>query len=31
MIAKLVGFTFGLQKKIRSKQYCEHWYEKAAR
>jgi glycosyltransferase involved in cell wall biosynthesis len=31
MIAKLVGFSFGLQKKIRSKQYCEHWYEKAAR
>ena len=31
MIAKLVGFTFGLQKKIRSKKYCEHWYEKAAR
>jgi glycosyltransferase involved in cell wall biosynthesis len=31
MITKLVGFTFGLQKKIRSKQYCEHWYEKAAR
>lgn len=31
MIAKLVGFGFGLQKKIRSKEYCEHWYEKAAR
>jgi glycosyltransferase involved in cell wall biosynthesis len=31
MIAKLIGFGFGLQKKIRSKQYCEHWYEKAAR
>ncbi len=31
MIAKLVGFSFGLQKKIRSKEYCEHWYEKAAR
>ena len=31
MITKLVGFGFGLQKKIRSKQYCEHWYDKAAR
>jgi glycosyltransferase involved in cell wall biosynthesis len=31
MIGKLVGFGFGLQKKIRSKEYCEHWYDKAAR
>lgn len=31
MIGKLAGFAFGLQKKIRSKEYCEHWYEKAAR
>jgi glycosyltransferase involved in cell wall biosynthesis len=31
MIAKLIGFGFGLQKKIRSKDYCEHWYDKAAR
>lgn len=31
MIGKLIGFGFGLQKKIRSKKYCEHWYEKAAR
>lgn len=31
MVAKLIGFGFGLQKKIRDKQYCEHWYEKAAR
>jgi glycosyltransferase involved in cell wall biosynthesis len=31
MITKLVGFGFGLQKKIRSKEYCEHWYDKAAR
>jgi glycosyltransferase involved in cell wall biosynthesis len=31
MLAKLIGFGFGLQKKIRSKEYCEHWYEKAAR
>jgi glycosyltransferase involved in cell wall biosynthesis len=31
MIAKLVGFGFGLQRKIRSKEYCEHWYDKAAR
>lgn len=31
MIVKLVGFAFGLQRKIRSKEYCEHWYEKAAR
>jgi len=31
MIGKLLGFAFGLQKKIRSKEYCEHWYEKAAR
>ena len=31
MIAKLIGFGFGLQRKIRSKEYCEHWYEKAAR
>ncbi len=31
MIVKLVGFGFGLQKRIRSKEYCEHWYEKAAR
>jgi len=31
MIAKLIGFGFGLQKKIRDKKYCEHWYGKAAR
>ena len=31
MLAKLIGFAFGLQKKIRSKEYCEHWYSKAAR
>ena len=31
MIGKLLGVAFGLQKKIRSKEYCEHWYEKAAR
>ncbi len=31
MIGKLLGFAFGLQRKIRSKEYCEHWYEKAAR
>ncbi len=31
MLLKLIGFSFGLQKKIRSKEYCEHWYEKAAR
>jgi glycosyltransferase involved in cell wall biosynthesis len=31
MIAKLLGFAFGLQKKIRSKEYCAHWYDKAAR
>jgi hypothetical protein len=31
MLAKLIGFGFGLQKKIRSKEYCEHWYDKAAR
>jgi glycosyltransferase involved in cell wall biosynthesis len=31
MIVKLLGFGFGLQKKIRSKEYCEHWYDKAAR
>jgi len=31
MLKKLVGFGFGLQKKIRSKTYCEHWYDKAAR
>jgi glycosyltransferase involved in cell wall biosynthesis len=31
MISKLVGFGFGLQGKIRSKEYCEHWYDKAAR
>ncbi len=31
MLAKLIGFSFGLQKKIRSKEYCEHWYDKAAR
>jgi len=31
MLAKLIGFGFGLQKKIRSKEYCEHWYNKAAR
>ena len=31
MLTKLIGFGFGLQKKIRSKEYCEHWYEKAAR
>lgn len=31
MLKKLIGFGFGLQKKIRSKEYCEHWYDKAAR
>jgi glycosyltransferase involved in cell wall biosynthesis len=31
LFAKMIGFGFGLQKKIRSKEYCEHWYEKAAR
>lgn len=31
MIAKLIGFAFGLQKKIRDKNYCEHWYARAAR
>lgn len=31
MLGKLIGFGFGLQKKIRSKKYCAHWYEKAAR
>ena len=31
MLAKLIGFGFGLQKKIRDKKYCEHWYSKAAR
>jgi glycosyltransferase involved in cell wall biosynthesis len=31
MLGKLIGFAFGLQRKIRSKEYCEHWYDKAAR
>jgi len=31
LFVKLIGFGFGLQKKIRSKDYCEHWYDKAAR
>ena len=31
MLGKLIGFGFGLQKKIRSKEYCKHWYGKAAR
>jgi glycosyltransferase involved in cell wall biosynthesis len=31
MLTKLIGFGFGLQRKIRSKEYCEHWYDKAAR
>ena len=31
LLGKLIGFGFGLQKKIRSKRYCEHWYDKAAR
>jgi glycosyltransferase involved in cell wall biosynthesis len=31
LFVKMIGFVFGLQKKIRSKEYCEHWYEKAAR
>jgi glycosyltransferase involved in cell wall biosynthesis len=31
MLKKLIGFGFGLQRKIRSKEYCEHWYDKAAR
>jgi len=31
LFAKMIGFGFGLQKKIRNKDYCEHWYEKAAR
>jgi len=31
MIGKIIGFGFGLQKKIRNKKYCEHWYGKAAR
>ena len=31
LLGKLIGVGFGLQKKIRSKEYCEHWYSKAAR
>jgi len=31
MLKKLIGFGFGLQRKIRSREYCEHWYDKAAR
>jgi glycosyltransferase involved in cell wall biosynthesis len=31
MITKLIGFGIGMQRKIRSKEYCEHWYDKAAR
>lgn len=31
MLGKIIGFGFGLQKKIRNKKYCEHWYGKAAR
>lgn len=31
MLRKLVGFGFGLQRKIRDKEFCEHWYDKAAR
>ncbi len=31
LFSKMIGFGFGLQKKIRSKEYCEHWYSKAAR
>ncbi len=31
MIYKLIGFGFGMQKKLRNKEYCEHWYDKAAR
>ena len=31
LFMKMIGFGFGLQKKIRSKDYCEHWYDKAAR
>ena len=31
MLSKLIGFGFGLQTKIRSKEYCAHWYDKAAR
>jgi glycosyltransferase involved in cell wall biosynthesis len=31
MIRRLVGFGFGLQKKIRSKDYCRDWYDNAAR
>jgi glycosyltransferase involved in cell wall biosynthesis len=31
MIGTLIGFTFGLQKKIRSKAYCKHWYDRPAR
>jgi glycosyltransferase involved in cell wall biosynthesis len=31
LFVKMIGFGFGLQKKIRSKDYCEHWYDKAAR
>ncbi len=31
MLRRLVGFGFGLQKKIRSKEYCRDWYDNAAR
>jgi len=31
LFLKMIGFGFGLQRKIRSKEYCKHWYEKAAR
>ena len=31
MLWKLISFGIGLQKKIRNKKFCEHWYHKAAR
>ena len=31
LFRQMIGFGFGLQRKIRSKEYCKHWYEKAAR
>jgi glycosyltransferase involved in cell wall biosynthesis len=31
LVKHMIGFGFGLQRKIRDKDYCKHWYEKAAR
>ena len=31
LLTRMIGFSIGLQKKIRDKEYCALWYERASR